>query len=170
MENLQNTQNNPIATYQLFLKRSLTKQINNQKVLPVFGYKINLQSTRLQHQPINLQLSPNHNQTTKSHFINPELINAKNHPNKDSSYQYYINEITKKKSPKKFNFENSCTNSNLLKTQLKHYKANQNVVLPQLYTPIKIKKQFPSKINITEPQILEELQPWESSQTSIPYF
>ncbi|CAK88156.1 unnamed protein product (macronuclear) [Paramecium tetraurelia] len=170
MDNLQNAQNSPIATYQLFIKRSLTRQINNQKVLPVFGCKINLQSPRIQNHHFNLQHTPKMIQTTKSHSINPDLIIAKNLPKKDSSYHYHIDEITKRKSPKKFNFDNSLTNSNLFKTQSKPYKAYQNVVLPQLSNPLKMNKQFTSKINITEPTITEELQPWEQSKTSIPYF
>ncbi|CAD8137301.1 unnamed protein product [Paramecium octaurelia] len=170
MENLQNAQNSPIATYQLFIKRSLTRQINNQKVLPVFGCKINLQSPRMQHHHINLQQSPKQIQTIKSHSINPDLITARNLPKNDSSYHYHIDEITIRKNPKKFKFDNSLTNSNLFQTKSKPYKVNQNVVLPQLSTTLKIQKQLTSKINITEPSISEELQPWEQSKTSIPYF
>ncbi|CAD8144626.1 unnamed protein product [Paramecium octaurelia] len=167
---MENPQNSPIARYQLFVKRSLTRQVNNQKALPVFGCKINIQSPRLQHNQICLQLSPNDNQSAQSHSINHELSTVRNLPKKDSSYQYYINQIRRRKSLKKFNFENSETNTNLFKKQQKPYQTKYNIVLPQLYTPMKIKKQFLPKNIFTEPSLQEELQPWESSHKSIPYF
>ncbi|CAK75105.1 unnamed protein product (macronuclear) [Paramecium tetraurelia] len=174
METFQNISKSPGVTYQLFIRKTQIRANNYKKVgCPIYVSKMNLQ----QSPRLNCQLKSQINGDKKYKLRSNSLKYDYNNTYRQTYNKCIINQQQINQVPEKRRVE-SMEESIYYGQQYKHYTQPQkefNIVLPQqlLQKQKQKQKQKPKIVEtqaITEPSLIEALQPWESYNNSLAYY
>ncbi|CAD8135379.1 unnamed protein product [Paramecium pentaurelia] len=172
MDNIQNITKIQGTNYQLFIRKTQIKQINDlQRGFPIYGCKMNIsQSPRLNY-PIKFKITFDKQKKIKSNSVKHEQNNTFGQlTNRCQIYQQYIKEIIKKKKN---------TNVTTIEQTINQFKQNKketslqqdkSFIIPKFIQQRKQKTKFLQKQTITECSLIEDLKPWESYHNSLAFF
>ncbi|CAD8132955.1 unnamed protein product [Paramecium octaurelia] len=170
METFQNITKSPGVTYQLFIKKTQIRDNNYKKAgCPIYVSKMNLQ----QSPRLNCQLKSQITGDKKYKIRSNSLKYDYNNTYRQTQTKCLINQQQINQVPQKRRIE-SMEQSIYQGKQYKHYTQHQkefNIVLPQQL--LQKQKQNPKIVQtqaITEPSLIEALQPWESYNNSLAYY